>query len=183
MKSQIRKSILDIRRGMTKGEVLLKSKMIFQHITCWNEFINAKSIMLYSPINNEVNTYLIAKEAILKNKKLIYPKSIKETIEIIPCGISRLEELKLGAYGILEPIEDKVIDKNEIDLVFVPGVAFDKFGYRLGYGAGYYDRFLSDFKGIKVGLCYDFQIVDDVFKEQHDSKMDYLICEKGILNI
>ncbi|WDC85889.1 5-formyltetrahydrofolate cyclo-ligase [Caloramator sp. mosi_1] len=120
---------------------------------------------------------------LMQGKRLVYPKTIKSELKLIPCIVYKTDELCVGEYGILEPKDFNKIDKNDIDLIFVPGVAFDKNGYRLGYGAGYYDRFLADFKGVKVGLCYDFQLVDSVYKNEHDVKMDYLICEEGILKL
>ena len=69
-----------------------------------------------------------------------------------------------------------------MDVVVVPGSVFDRSGYRTGYGGGYYDRFLENTDAIRVGVCFDFQLVDDVFPEEHDKRMDFIITEKNFLN-
>lgn len=183
MKRDIRKKVLEIRKSLDTHEVKKLSQEITQIIMQWDIYKYAKSIMVYSAIKNEVNLEKIVFDAIKNNKIVIYPKTIKETFNIIPCVVSKIEELQIGEYGILEPSKNELIDKNKIDIVFVPGVAYDDKGYRIGYGAGYYDRFLRDFNGIKVGICFSFQIVEDTFKDEHDIKMDYIITEKGILKL
>ncbi|SHE54268.1 5-formyltetrahydrofolate cyclo-ligase [Caloramator proteoclasticus] len=183
MKNILRKKYINIRNELSKEEVIKRSIVITKHIINWDKFLNSNSIMIYSAFRNEVETSFLAEEILKEGKVLIYPKTIKSQFKLIPCIVNKIDELTKGEYGILEPKQFEVIDKKQIDLIFIPGVAFDKNGYRLGYGAGYYDRFLEDFKGIKVGICYDFQIVDDVYKDEHDIKMDYLICEEGILKL
>ena len=92
-----------------------------------------------------------------------------------------LTNLKEDKYGILEPTKDiEAMNKNELDLVIMPGLAFDTNGGRLGYGGGYYDKYLQKIAGnlSKVALAYDFQIVQEVPKEEHDIKVDYIITEK-----
>ena len=87
-----------------------------------------------------------------------------------------------GRFGILEPIELAKITYKSIDMVLVPGVIFDKNGYRLGYGLGYYDRFLNKLpKAVKVGLCFDFQVMDKVPREEHDIPVDYIVTDKEII--
>ena len=85
--------------------------------------------------------------------------------------------------GILEPIDDSIVIKKDIDLIIVPGAVFDKDFNRIGYGGGYYDRYLEDiaYKNNKVVLAYDFQIVDKIEKEEHDVKVDIIITDKQIL--
>lgn len=183
MKRDIRKKVLGTRKSLEIEDVKYISKEISLTILKWDIYKNSKSIMLYSAIKNEVDLSMVASDAIKNNKELVYPKTIRETVDIIPCIVSNLEELQEGEYGILEPSIDKSVEKNKIDTVFVPGVAYDINGYRIGYGAGYYDRFLRDYNGIKVGICFSFQIVDDVYKDEHDIKMDYIITEKGILTL
>ncbi|MCX7694123.1 MAG: 5-formyltetrahydrofolate cyclo-ligase [Caloramator sp.] len=183
MKDDLRKKYIQIRNELSKEEIIKRSIVITKHILNWDKFINSNCIMIYSSFKNEVDTSFLAEEILKREKNLIYPKTIKKEYKLIPCRVKNIDDLCIGEYGILEPMNFDIIDKNSIDLIFVPGVAFDKDGYRLGYGAGYYDRFLEDFEGIKVGLCYYFQIVEDVFKGKYDIKMDYLICEEGILKL
>lgn len=183
MKSILRKKYINIRNELSKEEVIKRSIAITNHILNWDKFLVSYSIMIYASFKNEVETSFLAVEILKQGKKLIYPKTIRDKFNLIPCIVNKIDDLSEGEYGILEPKSFEVIDKRDIDLIFIPGVAFDKNGYRLGYGAGYYDRFLKDFKGVKAGICYDFQIVNDVYKDEHDIKMDYLICEEGILKL
>lgn len=183
MKRDIRNKVLKDRKGLDTQVVNSLSNEITQIIINWDVYKTSKSIMVYSAIKNEVNLSMVVIDALKNDKVVVYPKSIKDTINILPCIVSNIEELKVGEYGILEPPANKIINKNDLDMVFVPGVAYDYNGYRIGYGAGYYDRFLEDYIGIKVGICYSFQMVKDAYKDEHDIKMDYIITEKGILKL
>ena len=97
--------------------------------------------------------------------------------------IENAEELHKGAYGILEPSTKRPVAENDIDVIIVPGLAFDRRGGRMGFGAGYYDRLLIKTNAVKIGLCYDFQLMDSVPSEEHDVPMDYIITEKEIVEI
>ncbi|GFR34985.1 5-formyltetrahydrofolate cyclo-ligase [Thermobrachium celere] len=183
MKSELRSKLIEVRKKLSKEDVEARSRKVVENILNWDVFNRCSVVMLYSSYRNEVDLDYIADELIRINKTVVYPKSIKETYDIVPYKVDSKSQLIKGAYGILEPISTEKIDKNLIDIILVPGVAFDKMGYRLGYGAGYYDRFLKDYKGIKAGVCYDFQIVEDVYRDDHDVKMDYLVCEREILKL
>lgn len=168
------------RENLSKEEVEKLSKEIQNNVLHWEKFINASTVMLYSNIRNEVITKEIIEGCFAMNKRVVLPKTIKENRDILPCLVKESDKLNQGAYGIFEPDGSNVIDKNEIDLVIVPGVAFDMNGDRIGHGAGYYDRFLNGYNGIKAGICYGFQIVENAFPDKFDIKMDYLITEMGI---
>ena len=170
MKEKIRKEILEKRKTHKDSlKDALKIKERFFGIP----FISSKnSYLLYYPHKNEVNTLPIIEELLSYGKKVLLPKV--ENREIIPILVEDLNQLKNGFAGIKEP-DGKRVDKKGIDIVIVPAVAYDKRGYRLGYGHGYYDRFLSDYEGLKVGLAYDFQIVDTIPYENHDIPVDLVI--------
>lgn len=182
MKKNIRKEMLQKRDMLSVIQVEELSNEIQSNVLHWDKFINSSTIMLYSDFKNEVITKGIIESCLEKNKKVILPKVIKESRDILPCLITGFNELNPGTYGIFEPDGINVIDKNEIELVIVPGVAFDASGYRIGYGAGYYDRFLKGYNGIKAGICYSIQLVKNAWPDQFDIKMDYLITERGIIN-
>lgn len=181
MKDVIRKDILKKRSAMKKEEVKDLSKSIYENILKWDSFINADTVMLYCDFRNEVETKSIMEASINMGKKVVFPKSIKETHTIIPYYVNSIEDLKPGVYGILEPVCGITADKKDIDIVFVPGAVFDRRGNRYGYGAGYYDRFLKEYRGIKAGVCYEFQLLDSIKPGEYDIGMDYVITEKGIL--
>ena len=95
--------------------------------------------------------------------------------------INSMDDMKKGAYGILEPKTVRKADENNIDVILVPGLAFDRNGGRMGFGKGYYDRLLESSKAVKIGLCYDFQILEKIPTESHDVPMNFVITEKEIL--
>ena len=150
-----------------------------------NIYKNSKVVFIYVGMENEINTKNIIEKVLKDNKEVIVPKvEIKNKI-MKAIKINSIDELKpCGYYGILEPLDfSKEIDINKVDLVIVPGLAFDKYGGRLGYGGGYYDKFLQKINYIyKLALAYDFQIIDFVPMEKHDIKVDLLITNKEIIN-
>jgi len=107
-----------------------------------------------------------------------------KTYTIIPSILTDWNHLSIGAYGILEPARSQIvpIEPNTIDLVIIPGIGFDKTGNRMGHGKGYYDRFLPlAKKAIRIGLCFEFQIKDQIPTEPSDQKVDYIITEERII--
>jgi len=138
---------------------------------------NAKSIMFYYPHKNEVDTLPIIQNLI--GKKIILLPVVKGK-DLYPVSIKDLSNLKDGYAGIKEPVGEPFNPKL-IDIVVVPAVAFDKHGYRLGYGKGYYDRFLTKTDALKIGFAYDFQILDKIDSEQHDIPVDIIITPTKII--
>lgn len=181
MKKELRKDLISKRTSMPIEEVEQLSNKINSYIMEWDEYKNSNAIMSYYSFRNEVLTDELINDAFSQNKTVVLPKSIKEGSKILPCIIKSLSELKKENYGIMEPPTDNLLERDELDIVFVPGVGFDKRGFRIGYGAGYYDRFLNDYKGIKVGVCFELQVVEHAYNDKHDIAMDYIITEKGII--
>ncbi len=138
--------------------------------------------MFYSAIDNEVQTDFMIKESIKKGKKVVLPQAtstmlIPRIVLKYPSGLSP------KSFGILEPDEKcPSVPKKDIDLVVVPGVAFSKGCMRLGYGKGYYDRFLNDYGGRKIGLAFWEQIVEELPYDTHDVSLDKVITDKIIIN-
>ena len=181
---ELRKNIKLERDSMSNNEVILKSKQIKERILTFSLFNQSNSIMFYYQKGNEVNLNgLMSSQLNHQKRKIILPKTNKDDFSMKSYQINNLsEDLENGAFGIMEPKKDCLeINTEQIDLVFVPGVAFDLAGNRLGHGLGYYDRFLEDFNGIKVGVAYDFQIVDSIKVKSHDVPMDYVITEKRVI--
>ncbi len=176
-KSEIRKFIIEKRKKLSKKEIYEKSSIVGEEFLKSEYYKNSRVIMSYVSIKNEVDTGYINGKILIDGKKLILPKTDMETNNIIPLEIKNINELIEGRYGILEPEDNEknIIDLENIDIVIVPAVAFDKEGYRIGFGKGYYDRFLKEYEGIKIGIAYDFQIIDRVPIESHDMKVDFII--------
>ncbi len=118
------------------------------------QYRQAKVVMTYLAFGDEVDTWPILERAWSDGKRTAVPKVRKYPKEIFAVEVSSHSDLKSGFWGISEPVSDEVLNPGEIDLVIVPGLAFNKSGYRIGYGGGYYDRFLPSIQGFTVGLCY-----------------------------
>lgn len=182
-KNSLRKSVLSFRSSLDKNDVLSMSADIFRQFLSIEKIRHASRFMLYIDFRNEVATREIISNLLDLGKEVYLPVTLKEEKKLIPKRIFSLDDLVSGAYGILEPrIDAPIIDPSLLDVVVVPGSVFDKNGYRTGYGGGYYDRFLENTDAIRVGVCFDFQLVDDVFPEKHDKRMDFIITEKSILS-
>lgn len=182
-KNSLRKAVLYFRNSLDKSSVLSMSADIFRQFLSIEKIQTSSKFMLYVDFRNEVATREIISDLLYLGKEVYLPVTLKYEKKLIPKRIFSLDDLVFGAYGILEPrIDAPTIDNSLLDVVVVPGSVFDKNGYRTGYGGGYYDRFLENTDAIRVGVCFDFQLVDDVFPENHDKKMDFIITEKNFLN-
>ncbi|MEG0371794.1 MAG: 5-formyltetrahydrofolate cyclo-ligase [Clostridium sp.] len=181
MKNELRKQLINKRGELTNIQIETLSGIINSHILNWNKYKESSSVMTYYSFRNEVLTDEVINSSFDLDKIVVLPKSVNEGRIILPCIIKSISDLKRGSYGIMEPPTDNLLDKEKIDIVFVPGVGFDNKGFRIGYGAGYYDRFLNNYKGIKVGVCFEIQMVNDACHDNHDVAMDYIITERGII--
>ena len=181
MKSQLKESILEKRNSLSKEEITEKSSKIKNNLFNLDHYKKSKTMMSFVSFNSEVNTHDIIKNA-LKDKTVVVPKVAHHEIE--PSVIIDFDNLvPSGRFGILEPIETMKIAYKNIGLVLVPGIVFDKDGHRIGYGFGHYDRFLAKVpKAIKIGLCFDFQVVDKIPREMHDVPVDMIVTEKRVVN-
>ncbi len=186
-KDQLRKNMLYQRKNMKLDNVSAFSDKIVETIIRLPEFINCKNIMLYLSFKNEVNTYSLAKWCLDDGKKVIVPYCINETREIIPFEIHNLTtDLFKSSFGIMEPKHEllKRADTCDIDLIIVPGVVFDEYCNRIGFGAGYYDRFLPKIaKGTPtIGIAYDYQVINKIPRGVYDVPLDFIITEKRIIS-
>jgi 5-formyltetrahydrofolate cyclo-ligase len=137
----------------------------------------AQTIMAYYSLPDEVNTHALIDELVAEGKTVLLPKVTgADTMELRRyTGRADLQE---GAYHILEPVGEPFTDLSALDLILVPGLAFDAAGHRLGRGRGYYDRFLHSKNRpycVKIGICFDFQKVDEVPVDAHDIAMDKVV--------
>ncbi len=174
----------DIRRHVKARKTLLTdtdrreaARRVFALLEKSAEFILAGNILMYHSLPDELSTL----EFIAKwngRKRFFLPRVNGVNLEILPYDSQRLA---LGSFHIEEPTGDDVTSIDEIELVVTPGVAFDRRGGRLGRGRGYYDRLLASTRAVKVGVGYDFQLVDEVPVEPHDVTMDAVITESGYI--
>lgn len=162
----------------------IKDKLIYNRFVNSNIYKNTKCIFFYASLSDEVDTYSLIEKALLDKKTVALPKCNKEKLIMTFYEIESLKDLEKGSYGILEPVTClKKASFDENTLCVVPGLAFDKEGYRLGYGKGYYDRFLTSFVGKSVGLCYDEGMCDKLITNIYDISVSQVITDKEIYHI
>ncbi len=185
-KKLIRKKMLELRNIMTHDEVVRKSEAIVQKVLQTNEYKEAQNILLYADYCHEVMTRTLFENALLHKKKVYFPKSDGLTGTMEFYQVVSVTQLYEGYKGIREPKADInkrfVWRQSEDTLAIIPGVAFDINGYRIGYGKGFYDRYLSDKRPITtMALAFSSQIIDDVIPtDVYDIKMDKIVTEEII---
>lgn len=180
MKNLIRETNKKIRREMIKSEVAAKSAAASLNFLETDIYKNANLIMAYMPLGNETDTADIIKQSFADGKKVALPVTNQITGEIAPHIITEKTKFKPGAFSVDEPTDSQIADLSEIDVVIVPGIAFDRTGNRVGFGKGCYDMFLQNSRAIKAGFCYEFQLADEIPADKHDIKMDYVITENKL---
>ena len=179
-KSKLRKEIRGKRDSISIKDRKKRSKIIAEKFFNTVFYTDSNNILAYYPFGSEIDTTIIIRRALENNKKIILPKVYLQGLKLY--YINKLsEQLERGKYGILEPISSfcKPAGIKDIDLAVVPGLAFDKDLNRLGYGKGFFDRFLKLIpKEVKkIALCFDFQVVESIPVSEHDIKIDFLITE------
>lgn len=187
MKKGLREAIINKRNNLSEDEILAKSMLIFKKLKQMDYYKNATRIMLYISFNNEVLTDIIIEDIIQSGKQVFMPVTVPRTKDIIVSElINKNDDLEIGTFGVLEPKKDKLRPHppHDLDLVIVPGVAFDSRGYRIGYGAGYYDRFLPNVPTFvpKVSLAFDLQLINRVPKDDYDIPVEHIITESQYIN-
>jgi 5-formyltetrahydrofolate cyclo-ligase len=173
-KPDLRKVILEKRNKLTPDDVKTRSDIIVDKLRADFDYTSAKRIMFYASKGNEVNTHNLIKEA-FKNKIVAVPKVNGE--KLLVCEIMGFKELKPRNFSVLEPNSCKPLKPEELDLVIVPGVVFDKNCHRIGYGKGFYDGLLKSVKCKKIGLAYNFQIVEKIKTDEWDERLDKIISD------
>ncbi|MDE6918077.1 MAG: 5-formyltetrahydrofolate cyclo-ligase [Lachnospiraceae bacterium] len=184
-KAEIRKRILEVRKGLTDREVRSKSEAIVQKVIKTPEYREAGNVLLYADYCREVMTRGIFEDALLHRKKIYFPRVDKARNTMLFFQVISVRQLVRGYMDILEPREDNHMcyefQPKEDTLAILPGVVFDTAGYRIGYGKGFYDRFLADKRQIStMALAYSCQIIDEIPRDAHDIKMDKVVTEEII---
>ncbi len=175
-KKEIRKEMLKKRDALQKGYVKKQSEKVFKLLKTINAFLNAESFFIYVDFRNEIKTDKIIN--FLKNKLVLLPKIGGEEMY----AVKKEEETKLNKYGILEPKSSNAYT-GKIDVCIIPLVACSKKGDRIGFGKGYYDKFLKSTNSLKIGLAYSWQVLDNFESEPFDEKLDIIVTEKEIIEV
>ncbi len=171
-KAQLRREFLAKRKAFANRQTSIS---ICKSATCLPAFVHAKTIMLYLASNYEVDTSFLIAESRRLGKRICAPRVLNQT----DMDVALIDDsgFQRGAFGIWEPKGEPVED---VDIIFVPGVAFDKSGNRLGYGKGYYDRFLEGRHAMSVGIAYACQIAEELPTDAHDKRLDMILTEEGL---
>lgn len=177
-KKFIRSEILEKRGKISQEEKLKWDEKIFEELINREVYKKASVIFAYVSYDNEVDTHKIINHAIKSGKTICVPKIASKAEGMKIFKINSFEDLEIGYFGIQEPKNYCVeVKGEEVDLILMPGVAFDREGGRIGYGGGFYDRFLQNKKvhGFKLAVTYNFQILDNIPMEDYDVKVDDII--------
>lgn len=173
-KKELRRLIREQKRTMTREQIDSASQRLAQLLFETDLYKNASVLYGYMPYNQEVNTLLILERALQDGKRVAVPKVYADKMNFI--YLEDLSQVAPSSMGIPEPIADEPIARDERALVLMPGLAFDKAGNRMGYGGGYYDKFLAaEPTHPTVALCYDFQLVDTIPTDVYDIPVDLVI--------
>ena len=179
-KTALRKHLLEKRDAISAELRDILSKNIHQNLKHISSYINSQNIACYFPIGSEVDTYAIMLDILRQNKCLLLPRIVNDNLMFY--NVPSLEKLEKGNFGIMEP-KDSCKKADRIDCVLIPTVGVSKLGIRLGYGKGYYDKFLSSTDAIKISLTYSKQIVKTIPSDSHDIKMNWVVTEDECIKI
>ena len=173
-KKELRSMIRARKRAMTEAEIVEKSEKLGKLFAESALYKNARTIYGYMPYNQEVRTVPMLEQALRDGKKVAVPKCYGEEMRFI--YLDDLTQVEKGYANIPEPIADEPVADDETALVLMPGLAFDPQGHRIGYGGGFYDKFLAkEPSHPTLALCYDFQMLPHLETEAHDLPVDVVL--------
>lgn len=173
-KQELRKSIREQKRAMTAQEIERRSALLLEKFVATDAYRKAGTLYGYLPYNQEVRTVPILEQALKDGKRVAVPKVYGEEMKFI--YLTDLSQVAKGYAGIPEPILDEPVAQAKTALVLMPGLAFDPQGHRIGYGGGFYDKFLSaEPEHPTVALCYDFQVLPQLETEAFDIPVDLVL--------
>lgn len=181
----IRHHMQEYLMKQTESEREVKSDHIFNKVIVLDDWKKATCIGITISRTFEVNTRKLIKQAWREGKQVAVPKCIPVTREMIFYLISSFDQLETVYAGLCEPKmnETKLILSNVLDLIIIPGMAFTQHGHRLGFGGGYYDRFLNTYDGNLLALAFDFQIQPCLPMESHDVGVNQIVTEKRVIEL
>ena len=183
-KEQLRREMLEKRKSFHSAEIELLSMQILEHLYRSPVFIEAEHLMTYISYPYEAQTDRLVLKALELKKHVSVPVCIRKEVTLYPSEITSLDMLETGYFGLREPKKEFLhpVPAEEIDLIIVPGVVFDRSGNRIGHGMGYYDRFFQNVPHSipKIALAFDYQVIDQPLQpDPWDIPLDGLITEKG----
>ena len=174
-KKELRKKYTKVRADVEDKEG--KDRLIRKNLRELEIYKKAKSVFVFISYKSEVDTRGIIEDILADGKKLLVP--LVKGSEMIAVEVRGIDDLEPNKMGILEPKSGKEV--TDVDLTITPGLAFDKDGYRLGYGGGYYDKFFAKVDTIRMGIGYSDQYVESLVHEDYDKALEYLLTEEGLI--
>ena len=173
-KQALRKEIRDKKRAMTEAEIVAASQRLAELFVASEAYRQAKTIYGYLPYTQEVRTVPMLEQALADGKRVAVPKCYGDEMRFI--YLEDLSQVEKGYCGIPEPIADEPVADDKTALVLMPGLAFDPQGHRMGYGGGFYDKFLEkEPNHPTIALCYEFQMLEHLETEAHDIPVDTVL--------
>lgn len=173
-KKELRKQIREKKRAMTPEEIQSASQKLKELFLATEQYRRANTVYGYLPYNQEVRTVPILEQTLADGKRVAVPKIFGDEMKFI--YLTDLTQVAEGYAGIPEPVADAPVADDPTALVLMPGLAFDKEGHRVGYGGGFYDKFLTqEPEHPTVALCYDFQILEELPTEEFDVPVDLVL--------
>ncbi len=186
VKTELRQEYLEKRRALDPVQKKAQDTKIIQLFLSSITYRYSSAVLLYAPLKDEIDVNAISNAALAAGKTVAYPKCNTKDNTMEYRIVRDLAQLSPGALGIMEPTEEcEVYDyisnaQRDHAVCIVPGVVFDVQGYRIGYGRGFYDRFLNRFEGVKVGLAYSDFILKTIPRGRYDLACDVIVSEKGV---
>ena len=180
-KEKLRARVLTTREALELDQVEIGGQAILERVLGLRQYRQASLIHSYiSSKENEVDTRELIEISLEQGKRVVVPVLEQGKKTMAHALIESLNELVAGPWGLVQPDPAKanwLEEQAVIDLVVVPGIAFDRRGHRIGFGGGYYDRFLADLQAVKLGLCYDDLVLQEIPNESHDVPMDIVVAQ------
>ncbi len=173
MKKEFLRKKYKEKRDNIKNKVT-KDNLIYQKVINNKDILSSKTLLIYISINSEIDTIKII-NYFLNTKNIAVPKIIDNNMYF--CYVTNLNELTSGKYNIPEPTNENIVTDFDNAICIVPGICYDKENYRIGYGKGYYDRFLSKNKIKTIGLCYKECMIEKIDNDKYDYKIDEVITD------
>lgn len=182
VKKNLRARYRQFRERMGPEQKVSLDTVIQSRLLALNEYAKADTMFTYVSKPIEVDTIALIRAAQVNHKKVAVPRCIPGTYDMLFYYINSMDDLETGSFGVMEPVPERCVPvpPNTTGLCVVPGLSFDAQGYRLGYGKGYYDRFLAEFQGKTVGICYSGCVQWNLPHGYYDKPVDILITEKYI---
>ena len=186
-KKEIRKKILDMRKKLSESFIQSNSNIIIEKLYRLIDKSNFRNIMIFMDMDHEVRVTNLLN--LFSDRKFYIPKTFPEGI--MKVNEYNEKELILHKFGYYESLSNNYVNEDILDLIVIPGIVFDKHRNRIGFGGGYYDRFLQKLKEkhkdsrcfpLTVAICYDFQLIDSIPSEPHDIKPDIIITERRVID-